>query len=55
VTEGMALSGNRSDSVYRRYDIISEQDLRESMERVQDHLRRESENRKVVPIAKRQA
>jgi site-specific recombinase XerC len=53
--EGMALSGHKTDSVYRRYDIISDDDLTESMNRVQEHLKKEAEIRKVVPIAKRQA
>jgi integrase len=53
--EGMALSGHKTDSVYRRYDIISDDDLMESMRQVQEHLKKEAENRKVVPIKKRQA
>jgi integrase len=53
--EGMKLSGHEIDSIYRRYDIISDDDLTESMNRVQEHLKKESENRKVVPLNKRQA
>jgi integrase len=52
-SEGMALSGHRTNSVYKRYDIISDDDLMESMNRVQDHLKKEAENRKVVPISQR--
>jgi len=51
----MKLSGHQTDSVYRRYDIISDDDLTESMNRVQEHMKKEAEIRKVVPIAKRQA
>jgi len=53
--EGMALSGHRTTAVYHRYSIISEQDLTDSMERVEEHLKREKENRKVVPINQRTA
>jgi len=51
----MKLSGHKTDSIYRRYDIISDDDLTESMNRVQEHLKKEAENRKVVPLNKRQA
>jgi hypothetical protein len=53
--EGMALSGHKTDNVYRRYDIISDDDLIENMNRVQEHLKKEAENRKVVPLNKKQA
>jgi integrase len=51
--EGMALSGHQTDSVYRRYDIISDDDLTQAMNRVQEHLKKEAENRKVVPLTQR--
>jgi hypothetical protein len=35
----MKLSGHRTNSVYKRYDIIDEEDLRRSVERVQDYLK----------------
>lgn len=54
-SEGMALSGHKTNSVYKRYDIISDDDLTESMNRVQEHLKKEAENRKVVPINQRTA
>jgi integrase len=53
--EGMKLSGHETDSVYRRYDIISDEDLAESMNRVQEHIKKESENRKVVPLKRETA
>ena len=53
--EGMKLSGHETDSIYRRYDIISDDDLTESMNRVQEHLKKESENRKVVPLKRETA
>lgn len=53
--EGMKLSGHETDSIYRRYDIISDDDLTESMNRVQEHLKKEAENRKVVPLKRETA
>jgi site-specific recombinase XerC len=52
--EGMALSGHKTNDVYERYNIISESDLTESMAKVQSHLKKEAENRKVVPLNKKQ-
>jgi integrase len=48
--EGMMLSGHKTNAVYRRYDIIDEQDLRESMAKVQDHLARQQNDAKIVSI-----
>ena len=53
-TEGMMLSGHKTNAVYKRYDLIDENDLMESMDRVHEHLKREAEQQKVVPI-RRQA
>lgn len=53
--EGMKLSGHETDSIYRRYDIISETDLTEAMNRVQDHIKKEQQNQKVVPLKKETA
>lgn len=53
VTEGMKLSGHKTDSVYRRYDIIDENDLAESMTKVQEHLERERQSSNVVRFQKR--
>jgi integrase len=49
-SDGMKLSGHRTNSVYKRYDIVDEADQRRAMERVQEHQQREKESRKVVPI-----
>ena len=48
-SEGTMLSGHKTNSVYRRYDIIDEQDLRESMAKVQEHLARQNSGT-VVPM-----
>jgi integrase len=53
--EGMALSGHQTDSVYRRYDIISEDDLTQAMNRVQEHLKKEADSRKVIPLKRETA
>jgi integrase len=51
-SDGMKISGHRTNSIYKRYDIVDEQDQRRTMERVQEHLKAEMEQRKVVPIRK---
>jgi len=53
--EGMKLSGHVTDSVYRRYDIFSDDDLMGAMQRVQEHLQKEAENRKVIPMKRETA
>lgn len=52
-SDGMKLSGHRTNSVYKRYDIVDEADQRRAMERVQEHQEREKEARKVVVPIKR--
>jgi integrase len=49
-SDGMKISGHRTNSVYKRYDIIDEDDQRRTIKRVQQHQRQEMERRKVVPI-----
>jgi integrase len=53
-SEGMSISGHRTNSTYKRYNIIDENLQRQSLERVHEHQQREASQRKVVPI-KRQA
>ncbi|MCZ6622026.1 MAG: site-specific integrase [Deltaproteobacteria bacterium] len=50
--EGMAMSGHVTNSIYRRYDIIDEEDLKESMGKVQDYLSEQPKGAKVAPIKK---
>ena len=51
----MRLSGHETDSIYRRYDIISEEDLTEPMNRVQEHVKKEADIRRVVPLKRETA
>jgi len=51
----MALSGPQTSSIYRRYSVISEEDLIASMKRVEEHLMLEKQNSKLVPINQRSA
>lgn len=53
-TEAKALSGHRTNSVFERYNIVDEEDLRESMQRVEKHLKREATRPKVVPLKQAQ-
>ena len=49
-SEGMSISGHRTNSIYKRYNIIDEDLQRQSLEQVAEHQKREAEQRKVVPI-----
>jgi integrase len=51
-SEGMSISGHRTNSVYKRYNIIDEDMQRAALEKVQEYQKRELEKRKVVPIKK---
>ena len=42
--------GHKTNSVYKRYDIIAEEYLRESMTKVQEHLKQEVSGRKVISL-----
>jgi len=44
------MSGHKTNSVYRRYDIIDEEDLRESMGRVQEFLKNQPDDSKVASM-----
>jgi len=51
-TEGMELTGHKTNSIYRRYDIIDEDDLKESMGKVQEYLKSQPKGSKVASIRK---
>jgi len=50
--EGMAMTGHQTNSIYRRYDIIDEEDMKQSMEKVQTFLKGQPRRSKVAPIRK---
>lgn len=47
----MAISGHRTDAVFRRYDITTEEDLAEAAERVTTYVATLPEERTVTPLA----
>jgi hypothetical protein len=48
----MALSGHRTNSVFKRYDIIDTEDVQQAVARVQAYLKKQKEiaQAKVVPL-----
>ncbi|MEE9185560.1 MAG: hypothetical protein V3U81_00935, partial [Candidatus Binatia bacterium] len=50
--KGMKMSRHVTNSIYRRYDIIDEDDLKESMGKVQDYLSEQPKGAKVARIKK---
>jgi hypothetical protein len=50
----MMLSGHKTNSVFKRYNIIDEQDLREIADKAQRHIQNEGD-RKVIRIKRQVA
>ena len=46
----MGLTGHKTNSMYRRYRIVDERDLREATQRLQMHLKEQSKTAVIVPI-----
>jgi hypothetical protein len=46
----MEITGHKTRSMYRRYRIVDEKDLREATERLQAHLAAQPRNGKVVEM-----
>ncbi len=51
-TVAMRISGHKTDSIFRRYDITSDDDLRQAMERTATYLEELPETGKVAPLRK---
>ncbi len=45
----MQLTGHKTQAVYRRYDIVSERDLQEGVEKYSGYLKARAD-RKVIPL-----
>ncbi len=46
------MSDHKTKRIYKRYDIMDEEDLKESMGKVQDYLKAQPKGSKVAPIRK---
>ncbi len=46
----MEITGHKTRSMYRRYRIVDERDLREATEKLQSHLEGQSKEPSVVPM-----
>ena len=44
------MSGHKTDAIYKRYNIIDEEDMKESMVKAQGYLKNQSRQSKVSPI-----
>jgi hypothetical protein len=51
----MAISGHKTPSTFRRYDITSDDDLREAMEKTTDYLEGLAMTPKVQPLLRRES
>jgi integrase len=49
-TVAMEITGHKTRSMYRRYRIVDERDLKEATERLQGHLQKQPKTTVVVPI-----
>ncbi len=47
----MEITGHKTRSMYRRYRIVDERDLREDIEKLQAHLQEQPKAPVVVPLA----
>ena len=46
----MMISGHKTASVYKRYRIVPENDIREALAKVQEAVERERKNTRVVTV-----
>ena len=48
----MSISGHRTRAIFDRYNITSDDDLRQAVKQTAEHLAAQPTERKVVPIRK---
>jgi hypothetical protein len=48
----MRITGHKTASMYRRYRIVDERDLREATESLQEYLEKQPQGSVVVPMRK---
>ena len=49
----MAISGHRTRAIFDRYNISSDEDLRQALKQTQEHVNAQPTTRKVVAIGKK--
>jgi integrase len=54
-SEGMRLSGHRTRNVYDRYNILDDEDVKNATNKAQEHLKKEADSRKVIPLKRETA
>jgi hypothetical protein len=52
-TVAMAISGHRTRAVFDRYNITSDEDLRQAVKQTEEHLKTQPATRRVVAIGKK--
>ena len=50
-TVGMMISGHKTPSVYKRYRIVPENDIREALQKVEEAIKLQKKNSKIRTMA----